>query len=152
MIELKKILVPTDFSQHSETALRYGCEFALKFNAELHLFYVIEDLVSEYQGLPSFPGNYLTEIRTDAERRIATFLSPDWNNGKGVVRKTHAGTPFLEILRYAQDNSIDLLVMGTHGRTALSHVLMGSVAEKVVRHARCPVLTVRHPEHKFVMP
>jgi nucleotide-binding universal stress UspA family protein len=151
MIEIKKVLVPIDFSPHSEVALKYGCEFSLKFGAELHLLHVIEDLISEYQGLASIPGDYRARIRDEAERRLEAVLS-DWKEGKGVVRKTHAGTPFLEILRYAEDQSIDLIVMGTHGRGALAHVLMGSVAEKVVRHARCPVLTVRHPEHEFVMP
>ena len=59
---------------------------------------------------------------------------------------------FVEIIRYARENNIDLLVLGTHGRGAIAHMLMGSVAEKIVRKAPCPVLTVRHPEHEFVMP
>ncbi len=152
MIQIQKILVPTDFSPHSDIALRYACEFASSFGAELHLLHVIEDLISEYDGIASIPGDYRSQIRAEAERRIASLLSTGWDNGKAVVRKTHAGTPFLEILRYAQDNSIDLIVLGTHGRSALSHAIMGSVAEKVVRHARVPVLTVRHPDQKFVMP
>jgi len=150
MIQLKKILVPTDFSAHSEAALRYGCEFALKFGAELHLLYVIQELISDFDGMTAIPGNYLVEVKNEAERRLATFLDPKWNNGQGVTRKTKAGTPFLEILNYAQTNEIDLIVMGTHGRGAWSHALLGSVAEKVVRKAACPVLTVRHPEHDFV--
>ena len=60
--------------------------------------------------------------------------------------------PFTEIIRFAKDKDIDLIVMGTHGHTGLAHVLLGSVAEKVVRKAPCPVLTVRHPEHEFVHP
>lgn len=152
MIQIQKILVPTDFSPHSDIALRYACEFASSFGAEIHLLHVIEDLISEYNGIASIPGDYRAQIRAEAERRVASLLSTGWDNGKPVVRKTHAGTPFLEILRYAQDNAIDLIVLGTHGRTALSHAIMGSVAEKVVRHARVPVLTVRHPDQKFVMP
>jgi nucleotide-binding universal stress UspA family protein len=152
MIHLTKILVPTDFSPHSEVALKYGCEFAQKFGAELHLLYVIQDLISDFDGFYAMPGNYMAEIKAESERRIGSFLDPKWNQGKGVVRKTQAGTPFLEILRYAEEKKIDLIVMGTHGRGAIAHALMGSVAEKVVRKAACPVLTVRHPEHEFVMP
>ena len=150
MIPIRKILVPTDFSPNSDVALRYACEFALKYGAELHLLHVIEDLISEYDGITSLPGDARAQIKAEAERRIASLLT-DWK-GPAVVRKTHAGTPFLEILRYAQDNSIDLIVLGTHGRSALSQVFIGSVAERVVRHARVPVLTVRHHEHQFVMP
>ena len=62
------------------------------------------------------------------------------------------GAPFLEIIRYAKENDVDLIVLGTHGRSGLAHVLLGSVAERVVRKSPCPVLTVRHPEHEFVMP
>ena len=69
-----------------------------------------------------------------------------------MVRELRKGSPFLEIVRYAKDKNIDLIVLGTHGRSGLSHVLLGSVAERVVRKAPCPVLTVRHPEHEFVMP
>jgi nucleotide-binding universal stress UspA family protein len=151
MVEIKKILVPTDFSPHSDSALRYGCEFAIKFDAELHLLHVVEDLITEFDGI-TIPGNYMAEIKAQAEQKIATLPPADWKGSKGVFRKTHAGTPFLEILRYAQNNAIDLIVLGTHGRTALAHVLMGSVAEKVVRHARCPAMTVHHPGHEFVAP
>jgi nucleotide-binding universal stress UspA family protein len=75
-----------------------------------------------------------------------------WDEKHTVVRELRKGSPFLEIVRYAKDKNIDLIVLGTHGRSGLSHVLLGSVAERVVRKAPCPVLTVRHPEHEFVMP
>lgn len=69
-----------------------------------------------------------------------------------VVPEVAEGTPFEEIVRFARDKDIDLIVMGTHGHTGLAHLFLGSVAEKVVRRAPCPVLTVRHPEHEFVHP
>ena len=152
MIQLKKILVPTDFSPHSEIALKYGCEFAEKFGAELHLLTVVQERIGDVDAFYAVPGNYAEEVRAEAERRLATFLDPKWNNGRQVTREAVSGVPFLEIIRYARGNAIDLIVMGTHGRGAVKHILMGSVAERVVRKAPCPVLTVRHPEHEFVMP
>jgi nucleotide-binding universal stress UspA family protein len=62
------------------------------------------------------------------------------------------GVPFVEIIRYARESGMDLIVMGAHGRTGLGHLLIGSVTERVVRKSSCPVLTVKHPEHEFVMP
>jgi nucleotide-binding universal stress UspA family protein len=75
-----------------------------------------------------------------------------WDENLTVVREIRQGSPFLEIIRYAKEKNIDLIVLGTHGRSGLAHVMLGSVAERVVRIAPCPVLTVRHPEHEFVMP
>lgn len=152
MIQLKKILVPTDFSTGSQNALRYACDFAEKFGAELHLMTSVQELVGDFDAFYAVPGNYLEEVRNDAERRMQAFLDPNWNGGKRVTRVVKTGVPFLEIIRYAKDSDIDLIVMGTHGRGAVAHMLMGSVAEKVVRKAPCPVLTVRLPEHEFVMP
>ncbi len=72
--------------------------------------------------------------------------------GFPVMTEVQMGRPFIEIIRYAREKKIDLIVLGTHGRSGLKHVLLGSVAERVVRKAPCPVLTIRHPEHEFVMP
>jgi nucleotide-binding universal stress UspA family protein len=79
-------------------------------------------------------------------------LDPQWSAGKSIIRVIRQGPPFLEIVRYAKETAIDLIVIGTHGRTGLAHVFMGSVAEKVVRKSPCPVLSVRHPEHEFIAP
>jgi nucleotide-binding universal stress UspA family protein len=150
MIALKKILVPTDFSKGSENALRYGCELAAKFGGELHLLHIMQETVGDFDYFYAVSGNFFEEMREDAQRRMDAVLDPAWNGGKGVKRVVTSGTPFREILRYAKQNEIDLIVMGTHGRGAITHMLMGSVAEKVVRMAACPVLTVRHPEHEFL--
>ncbi|MEZ5943733.1 MAG: universal stress protein [Planctomycetaceae bacterium] len=155
MIRLQKILVPTDFSDFSNHAVRYGCEFAKRFNAELHLVSVVEDvypLVPESGMLLPTAANYLNELKTAAEQTLATRPDSAWVEGVSVKREVLIGTAFLEIIRYAKDEDIDLIVIGTHGRTGLVHVLMGSVAEKVVRKAPCPVLTVRPEGHDFVMP
>ena len=77
---------------------------------------------------------------------------PDWAGKCNVTREVLMGHPFVEIIRYAREQDVDCIVLGTHGRSGLSHLLLGSVAERVVRKAPCPVLTVRHPEHEFVMP
>lgn len=153
MIDLKRILVPTDFSDFSQVALRYGCEFAAKFGAELHLLHVIDN--------PAPPasedwGKTLDEYRRDLEECAGNELQElDLNplpDRKRVVDNIRYGSALLEIILHARENEIDLIVLGTHGRTGLAHVFLGSVAEKVVRKSPCPVLTVRHPEHEFVHP
>jgi nucleotide-binding universal stress UspA family protein len=155
MINLKRILVPTDFSPHSKQALTYGCAFAEKFGAELHLLHVVQDLVAMVPepGL-AFPppGDYMKELSDSAARSLLTVPDAGWSAGKTIVRSVRQGPPFLEIIRYAREAEIDLIVLGTHGRTGLTHVLLGSVAEKVVRKGPCPVLTVRLEEHEFVAP
>ncbi len=155
MIALKRILVPTDFSDCSKHAQRYACAFADQFDAELHLVHVLQEVIwfaPEMGSATPSLGNYQQELRDSAEQSLVKVLDPEWAAEKSVVRSIREGTPFVEIIRYAKEHDIDLIVMATHGRTGLSHILLGSVAERVVRKAPCPVLTVRHPEHEFVMP
>ena len=85
-------------------------------------------------------------------RFLASLLDSQWEEAHQVVHATGDGPPFLEIIRYAKSNDIDLIIMATHGRTGLAHIMIGSVVEKVVRKAPCPVLTVRPSGHQFVMP
>ena len=161
MIELKRILLPTDFSEQSLAAKGYACALAEQFGAELHLLNVVHDLASEVpefgMGL-AFPGfvenlpGRMEDLEREAIGRIAKVLDAAWEQGRRVVLATKRGTPFLEILRYAREHEIDLIVLGTHGRSGLAHALMGSVAERVVRKATCPVLTVRPSGHQFRMP
>lgn len=155
MIELKKILVPTDFSDYAAIPLKFGCGLAEVFKAELHLLHVLQDLVAlvPEPGLAYVPpGDLIRELQESADAALAKLPDPTWAAGKSVVRATRQGPPFLEIVRYAKENDIDLIVLGTHGRTGLAHALMGSVAEKVVRKAPCPVLTIRPDDHEFKMP
>lgn len=152
MINLKKVLVPTDFSEHGAKAVLYGAELAAKFGGELHLFHVVEPTPIMYgEGGGYFSPETADEIEKAAVRQISE-LTVNAGDGVEVLRKVVLGHPFVEIVRYAKDENIDLLVMGTHGRGAIAHMLLGSVAEKVVRKASCPVLVVRNEEHDFVMP
>jgi universal stress protein A len=155
MIKLDRILVPTDLSEFSKHALRYGCEFANRFNAELHLLTVVQDVVAMVpepgMAFPA-PGEYLQELQQASSQALESLTDTTWLRGVSVVRHVRVGTPFLEIVRYAKETAIDLIVLGTHGRTGLAHVLLGSTAEKVVRKSPCPVLTVRPEGHDFVMP
>jgi nucleotide-binding universal stress UspA family protein len=155
MIQINKILVPTDFSEFSKHAVRYGCEFARRFSAQLHLLNVVEDiypLIPEPGMMYPAAATYLMELQDLAKKNFEKFPPADWMQGIDDVRNVVTGTPFVEIIRYARENDIDLVVIGTHGRSGLVHVLMGSVAERVVRKSPCPVLTVRPEGHGFVMP
>lgn len=155
MIKLEHILVPTDFSEYSLHALKYGCALAEKFGARVHLLNVVEDyypLVPEAGMMLGERDQYLSGLRTGAERELAKLPDPAWCPAERVTRAVQVGTAFLEIVRYSKVQQIDLIVIGSHGRSGLAHVLMGSVAEKVVRKAPCAVLTVRPGQHQFVMP
>lgn len=156
MLRLDKILVPTDFSDFSRPALDYGCELAARFESELHLLNAIQDPMV-YAPEPVMLGTeaaerYMEEQRAAASEALAKLPGGEQELGRPIAREVRLGTAFVEILRYAKEVQIDLIVIGTHGRTGLKHVLLGSVAERVVRMAPCPVLTVRPEGHQFVMP
>ena len=153
MINLKTILVPSDFSDCSDEALRYGLELARRFDAELHLLHVVQDPVTQPWAAEGFSVplfEVVEQWQKQAVERLRASV-PAADQARVTVACVIA-TPYAEILDYAAANDVDLIVMGTHGRGAVAHLLMGSVAERVVRTAPCPVLTVRHPEHEFVLP
>jgi nucleotide-binding universal stress UspA family protein len=154
MIALKRILVPTDFSETSLSAIRYARALAEAFGASIDYLHVVEDAaLYGWTGDGYIPDlNGLREgLRKGAQTQLEKIVS-ECGGKSGGKTVTKYGNPFLEIVRYAKEYEIDLIILGTHGRGAIAHMLMGSVAEKVVRKAPCPVLTVRHPEHEFVMP
>jgi nucleotide-binding universal stress UspA family protein len=151
MITLKTILVPSDFSECSDAALRYGLELARRFDARLHVLHVVQDPLTQPWAAEGFSAPLFEMVekwQQDAKARLAAAI-PLADIGRVTVSATVAW-PYAEILRYAVDNGVDLIVMGTHGRSGVSHVLLGSIAERVVRRAPCPVLTVRHPQREFV--
>jgi nucleotide-binding universal stress UspA family protein len=150
MITLQRILVPTDLSEHSERARSYACELAKRFAAELHLLHVVSPI-----SLPGYVGPISDELlhpEEGARKELEEWNDPDFKHARNVVRSVVTGTPFVEIVRYARDHNVDLIVISTHGRSGLVHALVGSVTGKVVRKASCPVLTVRPEGHQFVMP
>ena len=156
MIKLDRILVPTDFSDFSRPAMQYGCAIAARFSAELHLLHVVPDpamLVPEAAAFSVETMQAQSESLVKDAQATLHALPPDgWENEKPIVREVRVGAAFMEIIDYAREHSIDLIVIGTHGRSGLMHILMGSVAERIVRKASCPVLTVKPEGHQFVMP
>jgi nucleotide-binding universal stress UspA family protein len=151
MITLKTILVPSDFSDCSDEALRYGLELARRFDARLHLLHVVQDPVAQPWAAEGFSVplfEVVEQWQKQAEERLRAAV-PDADKGRVTVAAVVA-TPYAEILDYASAHEVDLIVMGTHGRGGVSHMLLGSIAERVVRRAPCPVLTVRRPQHGFV--
>jgi nucleotide-binding universal stress UspA family protein len=154
MIALKRILLATDFSETSAVALRYARALAEQFQASLGVLHVLEDPLVGY--VSECPTPTFAEIRrnmeADAREHLDTLFTEVERSRLHVQLLTKWGSPFVEIVRVARESGIDLIVIGTHGRGPVKHMLLGSVAEKVVRNSPCPVLTVRHPEHEFVMP
>lgn len=156
MIVIKKVLVATDFSPASDTALRYGREIAAGFHATLELLHVTPNLplvASFGYEYTSLPPRVQEEVER-AERNMTERWLTDEDR-----RELHAtavtlvdNNPAAAIVAHAKATNADVIVVGTHGRGAMAHMLLGSVAERVVRLAPCPVLTVHHPEHEFVAP
>lgn len=154
-LTLTRILVPTDFSETSAAAVKYAVSLADAFGAQIHLLHVMEQPVQWQMAaeiaMVTAPVDDAA-LRERAEAELAELLTRDERERYRLVCATEVGAPFAAIVKYARRENIDLIVMGTHGRGAVAHLLIGSVAENVVRKAPCPVLTVRHPEHEFVTP
>jgi nucleotide-binding universal stress UspA family protein len=142
MIDLQNILCPTDFSEPSRTATNYALEFARTFAARLHLLYVIEDPLL-YSPMFGGYAPAADDLEAYAKSALENWILPDDATGVDVDYRFVHGRAFTGILQEAAEHDIDLIVMGTHGRGFLPHLLLGSVAERVVRHSPCPVLTVR---------
>jgi nucleotide-binding universal stress UspA family protein len=153
-IKISRIVCATDFSDSSEYAQRYALGLSEVFGAELRLVHVVElPFLPTYSlaGVPSLalPVEQVEEgARKHMEQAVEACRAAHPGT-EGVVR---TGSPFVEVINYAREVEADLIVVGTHGRTGLSHMLIGSVAEKIVRKAPCPVLSVKHPDHDFEMP
>jgi len=153
MISLKTILVATDFSEPSEVAVRYGRALADAFHASLHVLHVVPDSLA-LPWATMADGLAMADVQRQWEReasaRLERLLPESERSALRTVLVTRAGDPVRQLTAYANEIEADLVVLGTHGRGPVAHVLMGSVAERVVRTAPCPVLTVRHPQHEFI--
>lgn len=146
MIRLKRVLLPTDFSDFAGAAADYACDIAERFEAELHVLHVFEDFVAVVSPELNVSGlieDFVAQAEAAARQRIKSVPGDAWGGKLPVVRVVRAGFPFAEVIRYSREAACDLIVMGTHGRTGMAHLFLGSVAERVVRAAPCPVLTVR---------
>jgi nucleotide-binding universal stress UspA family protein len=157
MIALKNVLVATDFGEAAGAALVYGRALARAFHATLHVLHVDNDVSLDTIGSERYIGSPPIALRSEIEeatrKRLEALVLDSAASPiptKPAVVMSIAPAP--AIVDYAVAENIGLIVMGTHGRRGVSHLLMGSVAEQVVRTAPCPVLTVHHPEHEFVVP
>lgn len=148
---IKKILVPVDFSEYSKEALKYAVQFARQFNAKLYIIYVIEPVIypADFSmgqvAIPSLENDIKKRAEEEMDSLIKSFVDPSLETD--IIIKT--GKPFVEIIETARETDTDLIIMATHGHTGVEHLLFGSTAEKVVRKAPCPVLTMRKPIKGF---
>jgi nucleotide-binding universal stress UspA family protein len=145
--DIKRVLVPIDFSDYSKNSLKYAVKFVKSFNAELFLIYVVEPVIYP----PDFSMGQIaipaidTEVDKRANEELTTLAKteiPAEVKCKCIIK---TGKPFLEIIETAKEENIDLIIIASHGHTGVEHILFGSTAEKVVRKAPCPVLTLRDP-------
>ncbi len=150
--EIKKVLVPIDFSDYSKSSLRYAVNFAKKFNAEIYLIYVVEPVIYPPDfsmgqiAIPSVNAEWDERAREELKNLAKTEI-PEGVKVKTILKN---GKPFLEIIDTALEENIDLIIIATHGHSGVEHILFGSTAEKVVRKAPCPVLTLREPIKGFM--
>jgi universal stress protein A len=147
---ITKILVPVDFSPHAERAFGYATTLAQRFGATLGLLHVVENpfVTGAWTAEVYVPNvaELLEGLIANAEQQLARLKKSAATVGVVANATVMTGRPAQAIVEHAQEGSFDLVVMGTHGRTGLSHVLIGSVAERVMRKAPCPVLTVHAGE------
>ena len=141
MADVKAILVPSDFSETSDAALTYAISMAQTFGARLYLLHVPGKNGENIEM--NFP---VGRFEKTARERLGAVLTPEEIERLRPEYAMRIGVPAEEIVRYADARDIDLIIMGTHGRSGVAHLLMGSVAEHVVRAAPCPVLLVRRPK------
>ena len=154
MIALKKILVPTDFSLTSLKALRYGIELAKHFGGELVVLHVVEKptFAPSFRSTKSTASELDAEVRAWAEGELDKMIKNEAPSDVRVRTVLRGGAAAQQIIGMAKELDVDLVVMGTAGVGFLQHMVMGSVAEKVLRKAPCAVLTVRQDEKEFVVP
>lgn len=150
-MEIKTILVPTDFSDYAEHAYKWALGLAADCKAKVILFHASPTM--SHLAFPEavyYPdlSRLESELIADAEKRVMEFMAKKGTSTVPVETRVALGEAVWEICRSADREHADLIIMGSHGRTGLSHVVLGSVAERVVRHAHCPVLVARMPKQE----
>ena len=162
-MRLTRILAPTDLSKYSGFAMEWAAYMAQCMRADLLLLHVIpeeegkimEEVIGEGAVVQISKGirqNVVEERQKRLVEQYEMVVSREIKASLKVEQMVRIGFPFLEIIRVAKEKDVDLIVLGTHGRTGLAHALIGSVAEKVVHHAHCPVLSVKHPQYQYISP
>jgi nucleotide-binding universal stress UspA family protein len=154
MVVIKNILVATDFSEPSGVALAYGRDLARNYKARLHVQHVVEDVLLRHAPeVGAFGTDFQRDVDAAAGRNLNALITDEDRRDLKAVAVLDRGVNTADtIVRYAKENAIDLIVTGTHGRGAVKHFFMGSVAERVVRTAPCPSLTVHAHERDFIVP
>jgi nucleotide-binding universal stress UspA family protein len=142
---IRAILVPIDFSVHSKNALKYAVPIAAKFGASLHLVYVVEPTIYPADlgfGQVVLPG-VEDELREKGAEELTALIEKEIGNKVAASSSVRTGNPHQEILREAEERGVDMIIVATHGHSGVEHMLFGSTADRVVRNAKCPVLTIR---------
>jgi nucleotide-binding universal stress UspA family protein len=144
MIEYRRILCPIDFSDISDNAFQIAVDLAEQLKADLHVIHVFQLPASNFpDGIYCAPDDIETQIEGPLLNRLDEFVKDNATSKINITTGLYEGIPHIEITSSADENNADMIVMGTHGRTGLSHVLLGSVAERVIHTSKIPVLTVR---------
>ncbi len=153
-MQIKTILFPTDFSNGARAAMDHAISLAKDYQAKLILLYVIQDISIAEWYIPSSlsVADLVEDMQKSARQEMDKWIAEVSKQVKDVEKMVVRGVPFVEIIQTAKERNADLIVIGTHGRTGIDHMLFGSTAEKVVRKASCPVLTVRIAGKEFKMP
>lgn len=151
MIALKSILVPTDFSETAAVAVSYGLALARSFRARLTLLHVTPESFGDDMIAAATLGMFQI-ANHNAGTRLDSLLTEHERHGLDVQYIVRAGHAEQEIVQYAREHDVDLIVAATRPHGTVSHLLASTVPEKLLQHAPCPVLIVRHPEHDFVLP
>ncbi|MBZ0200540.1 MAG: universal stress protein [Ignavibacteriaceae bacterium] len=149
MFKIKNILLPTDFSQLSLTAAEYAVALAIQYGAKVHILHVIEKTppILAIRSLDLSEDKIKRSILNDAKNNLDEAVAKVKKGKKVLIEPViKKGIDYLEIVKYSKDEKIDVIVIATHGRTGILHTLIGSVAEKVIRFAKCPVLVITPPE------
>ncbi len=145
-MEIKNILFPTDFSEESSYALQYAVDMAKRYGAKLYLLHVVHAIYDTSWYVPTSIDEIYNDLEKSAQKELERYVED--LRGLNTERKVLTGVPYEVIVKFANDNKIDLIIIGSHGRKGIDRILFGSTAAQVVRYAPCPVLTVRLPMYQ----